>query len=170
MVSCPKPLNDEDKWIALCLLSFLIKSDAEMRSLEVDYFKGQISEALGADSMELEYFEELMCRPFDPDDFEIIDTPQDKVVAKHILKEAMRLSLADGDYSSYEKDALRTWAEKNDLEEFFLDDLETYMSCKIRRGRRARVPADQLEKMGEDLLNSERSSAETHSFFSGMRA
>jgi len=169
MIKCPKAFNDDDKWIALSLLSFLIKSDAEMKSLEIKYFKGEISEALGTDSSELEYFDELMGRPFNPDDFEKIDTPADKVIAKHILKEALRLSLADGDYSSDEKEILRKWADKNDLGVFFLEDLETYITQAVKADEIEEDLLKKLNETGEDLLNTETSSEETHNFFSKMR-
>ncbi len=93
----------------------------------------------------------------------------DKVIAKHILKEAMRLSLADGDYSSDEKETLQKWADKNDLGASFLEDLETYITQAVKEDELEADLLSRLNEMGEDLLNSETSSEKTHTLFSKLK-
>ena len=81
----------------------------------------------------------------------------------------MHLSLVDGDYSSDEKEIISKWAAKNDLEPFFVEDLETYIMQSIKTDKTEEDLLNKLNEMGEDLLNTETSSEETHNFFSKMR-
>jgi len=166
MIKCPKTFDDEERWITLALLAYIIKSDAQMMGLEINYFKDEISEAFGIDEGELAYFDEIMGRRFDPRDFDKIDAPDDKIAAKHILKEAMRLSLVDGDYSSNEKSIMTRWAEKCELGPSFVDDLETYVRMKVGGGAVDSDLTAKVDEMGEDLLNKPEPCEHTHRFFS----
>lgn len=154
MIKCPKTLSDDDRWIALSLLAFIIKSDTQMMTREIVYFREVISKALGIDSSELAYFDEIMNREFNPSDFAKIGRPSDRIVAKHILKEAMHLSLVDGDYSSQEKAILIKWAEKNQLDPTFIDSLEAYVRLVSRGNDIDDEAMQEAEKAAEILLNT----------------
>lgn len=154
MIKCPVKLSDDDRWIALSLLAYIIKSDTQMMSLEIVYFKEEISKALEIDSSELEYFDEIMNREFDPTDFDKIGIPSDKIIAKHILKEAMHLSLVDGEYSSDEKAIIVRWAEKNELDSSFIENLVSYVRLVAQGDAVDDNVMQEAEKAAEILLNS----------------
>jgi len=153
MIRCPKKLNFDDRWIALSLVAHLIKSDDRMMGLEIRQFKDSISQSLGIESDELVYFDELMNRDYDPAGLEKIGPASDAVIGKHIVKEVLHLSMADGDYSDDEKQIIVRWAEKNDLDAAFVDQLEDYVRL-VAGG--ADVDSDAMrkaERAAEVLLN-----------------
>ena len=100
-----------------------------------------------------------MNREFDQGDFDKINIPENKIIAKHIMKEAIALSFIDGDYSKDEQDIIRKWALKNGFEESFVEALEIYVMVSAG-----------LDKMGEDLLNTHPSSVEAHNYFKKLQS
>jgi len=153
MIKCPKKLNFDDRWIALSLIAHLIKSDDQMMSLEIRHFKDDISQALGIESDELTYFDELMNREYDPADLDKIGPASDAVVAKHIIKEALHLSMADGDYSDDEKQIIVKWAEKNGLDAAFIGQLEGYVRLVTKGEDVGSDAMREAEEAAEALLN-----------------
>ena len=125
-----------------------------MMTREITYFREVISKTLGIDSSELAYFDEIMNREFNPSNFDKISIPTDKVIAKHILKEAMHLSLVDGDYSSEEKAILVKWADKNQLDPTFIDSLESYVRLVSQGNDIDDEAMQEAEKAAEILLNT----------------
>ena len=122
-------------------------------SHEITYFKEEISESLGIDSSELSYFDELMNRDFNPKDIDKVDIPSDPVIAKHLLKDALRLSLVDGDYSSAEKAIIVDWAERNGLDASFIPELETYIRLCAQGDAVAVAEMRKAAAAAEILLN-----------------
>jgi len=157
MIECPEKFGDDDKWIAMSLLAFIIKTDTQMKSLEIDFLKKRLSSIL--DSGDLRYFEELMHREFDQNYIDKIDIPKNKIIAKYILKEAIALGYIDGDYSPEEQDIVKRWAAKNGFDESFVEDLETYVKA-----------TSELDKIGDDLLNNDSPNDETHNFLQKLQS
>ena len=156
MIECPVKFGDDDKWIAMSLLAFIIKTDTQIQSLEIDFLKERLSSIL--DSGDLRYLDELMQRDFDQDYIEKIDIPNNKIIAKYILKEAITLGFVDGDYSEEEQVIVRSWAAKNGFDESFVEDLETYVKA-----------ISKLDKIGDDLLNNDPPNDETHNFLQKLQ-
>jgi len=153
MIDCPVELDEDDRWTALSLLAYIIQSDTQLMSLEIAYFKEEISKTLGIDSSELSYFDVMMSREFRPENFNKIDAASDVIVAKHILKEAMRLSFVDGEYSPDEKATIVKWADMNGLEPSFVDDLEGYVRLMSKEKEMDERALEEANEMGKALLN-----------------